>query len=58
MSQAFLEISQFVPGEPGREAVKGGAKWLVLGLPWFSNTFKRNNDGKPEQKPVTPVVNE
>ena len=33
-------------------------KWLVVGLPWFSNTFKRNNDGKPEQKPVAPVVDE
>ena len=50
MSQAFLEISTVVPGEPWREAVKGGAKWLVLGLPWFSNTFKRNNDGKPKDK--------
>ncbi len=50
MSQAFLEISTVVPGEPWREAVKGGAKWLVFGLPWFSNTFKRNNDGKPKDK--------
>ena len=25
-------------------------KWLVVGLPWFSNTFKRKNDGKPKDK--------
>ena len=27
-------------------------KWLVVGLPWFSNTFKRNNEGKPKERPV------
>jgi hypothetical protein len=30
----------------------------VVGLPWFSNTFKRNNDGKPKQKPIAPVIDE
>ena len=44
--------------QPWTEAVEGGAKWLVVGLPWFSNTFKRNNDGKPEQRPVEPVIDE
>ena len=58
MSQAFLEITKVIPGKPWVEAVEAGNKWLVIGLPWFSNTFKRNNDGKPEQRPVTPVVNE
>jgi hypothetical protein len=52
MSQAFLEISKVVPGEPGREAVKGGAKWLVLGLPRFSNTFKRKTPNKDEKQPT------
>jgi hypothetical protein len=36
--------------------VKGGAKWLVLGLPWFSNTFKRNNDKESEKKPAATVI--
>ena len=56
MSQAFLEISKFIPGKPWVPPVEAGNKWLVIGLPWFSNTFKRNNDGKPEQKPDDPIV--
>ena len=56
MSQVFLEISKFVPGTPWTDPIPWWKEWLVIGLPWFSNTFKRKNDGEPGQKPVTPVV--
>ena len=55
MSKVFLEISKFTPWEPWRKAVKGGIEWLVLGLPWFSNTFKRKNNGKGKSTSNTPL---
>ena len=58
MSNAVLEITNVIPGQPWTAAVEGGKEWLVVWLPWFSNTFKRKNDGKPKQKPVAPVVDE
>ena len=57
-TQAAIEITKTVAGQPWTDPVEGGTKWLVVGLPWFSNTFKRNNDGKPEQKPVAPIIDE
>jgi hypothetical protein len=41
MSNAFLEISTVVPWTPWTPAVEAWNKWLVVALPWFSNTFKR-----------------
>jgi hypothetical protein len=57
-TEAAIEITKTVAWQPWTEAVEGGTKWLVIGLPWFSNTFKRNNDGKPEQKPAAPIIDE
>ena len=56
MGQAYFEISKFIPGEPWQAVVEGWNQWLVFGLPRFSNTFKRKNDGKPTDKPTNKPI--
>lgn len=46
ISQSFIEINKFVPGDPWKEAVAAGSKKLIVWLPRFSNTFKEKADGK------------
>ena len=56
MSSAFLEISKVIPGTPWTEPIPWWNKWLVVGLPRFSNTFKRKNSWDSTETRETPTA--